>query len=552
LDKRTLYALLMIMVMFLIFNQFVWKPQSEQKQKQQQATPTRTTTLTDTTKAHTQTTPEAVVESIEAGIEVKDDIILKNSLVEVTLSNRGGIIRQVKLLSDQFKMPDGSPVLLIPGGGTIAGLTLKTQQGNIHLPDLILSYNQPSDTEVEFFLRQGEAQVYHSRFVLNEDYGISFSFKVENWHPVSGSVFDVGSGIADTEARLKTKAQDYRFILNANNQMSKHTMADLGTGKTEFINSFNWAALRSKYFVLAVKEGISESPVLTNQYTAKTINYLNPKQEQAESPAFALKSDRDFHNTWQQGFLIYAGPTDFDILKQYGNEMESIVERGAKWLLWLSNIFAAVLTFLHKIFHNYGIVIIVFSILLKIVLYPLTLKTTRSMIKMQQIQPQIQELQRKYKDDRKRQQQEIMQLYKETGTNPFGGCWPFLLQMPIFFSLFNVLRYSLEMRNAHFVGWITDLSEPDPYLVLPILMAVFMVVQQRMMRPPAQNPADMDDKQRAAYQSTKMMAWIMPVMMFFIFKGMPAGLVLYWTIFNILSVIHQYYIQKHFKMKEAQ
>jgi len=124
--------------------------------------------------------------------------------------------------------------------------------------------------------------------------------------------------------------------------------------------------------------------------------------------------------------------------------------------------------------------------------------------------------------------------------------------MPIFFSLYNVLRYSLDMRNAHFVGWLSDLSEPDHLMILPILMAVFMIIQSRMMRPPAQNEAEMDDKQKAALQSQKMMTWLMPVMMFVIFRSMPSGLVLYWTVFNILSVVQQYYLQKHFKQKESQ
>ncbi|HRY83704.1 MAG TPA: YidC/Oxa1 family membrane protein insertase, partial [Candidatus Cloacimonadota bacterium] len=148
-------------------------------------------------------------------------------------------------------------------------------------------------------------------------------------------------------------------------------------------------------------------------------------------------------------------------------------------------------------------------------------------------------------------QSELSKLYKENGASPFSGCLPLLIQMPIFFSLYNVLRYSMDMRNASFVGWLSDLSEPDPYMILPVLMAVFMVLQSMMMRPPKQDPAQMDEKQKAALQSQKMMTYMMPVMMFFIFRGMPSGLVLYWTVFNILSVIQQYYLQKHFKQKES-
>ncbi|MDD2332556.1 MAG: YidC/Oxa1 family membrane protein insertase, partial [Candidatus Cloacimonetes bacterium] len=135
--------------------------------------------------------------------------------------------------------------------------------------------------------------------------------------------------------------------------------------------------------------------------------------------------------------------------------------------------------------------------------------------------------------------------------SPLSGCLPLLLQMPIFFSLYSVLRSSLDMRNAHFLGWIKDLSEPDPYLVLPILMGIFMFVQSRMMRPPTDNLEEMDEKQKAQIQSQKMMTWMMPLIFFFVFRNMPAGLVLYWTVFNVLSIIQQYYLQKHLTNKET-
>jgi YidC/Oxa1 family membrane protein insertase len=199
---------------------------------------------------------------------------------------------------------------------------------------------------------------------------------------------------------------------------------------------------------------------------------------------------------------------------------------------------------------NYGVVIVIFALLLKIILHPLTHKSMDASLKMQKIQPQMQALQQKYKNDPKTLQLEMSKLYKEAGANPLSGCLPLLLQMPIFFSLYNVLRYSLDMRNAGFVLWLKDLSEPDPYLILPILMGVFMIVQSLMMQPKRGNIEEMDEKQRAAASSQKMMTWIMPIMMFFIFRSMPAGLVLYWTVFNIFSVIQQYILKKRYQNKE--
>ena len=270
-----------------------------------------------------------------------------------------------------------------------------------------------------------------------------------------------------------------------------------------------------------------------------------------QSPAFKLNSEQKItRNDWTQSFLIYAGPADYDILKSYGSSLENVAERGASWLRWLASIFAWFLKFLHSLIPNYGVVIIIFSIVLKIVLHPFTHKQMDASLKMQRIQPQVQAIQTQYKNDPRMMQQELSKLYKENGASPFSGCLPILIQMPIFISLYNVLRYSLDMRNAGFVFWLKDLSEPDKYMVLPILMGLFMIVQSRMMRPPVQEGAVLDEKQQAAMQSQKMMTWIMPVMMFFIFRSMPAGLVLYWTVFNILGILQQYYLQKHLKTKE--
>ncbi|HQB98208.1 MAG TPA: YidC/Oxa1 family membrane protein insertase, partial [Candidatus Cloacimonadota bacterium] len=204
----------------------------------------------------------------------------------------------------------------------------------------------------------------------------------------------------------------------------------------------------------------------------------------------------------------------------------------------------------HGYIRNYGVVLIILALVLKVVLHPLTHKSMQASFKMQKIQPQMQFLQKKYKDDPRTLQLEMSKLYKEAGANPLSGCLPLLLQMPIFISLYNVLRYSLDMRNAGFVLWLKDLSEPDPYLILPIIMGIFMVIQSLMMQPPKTDPKDMDDKQRAAQSSQKMMTWMMPIMMFFIFRNMPAGLVLYWTVFNIFSVIQQYYLLKQHRNKE--
>lgn len=191
---------------------------------------------------------------------------------------------------------------------------------------------------------------------------------------------------------------------------------------------------------------------------------------------------------------------------------------------------------IHKLVPNYGLVIILFSILVKITLNPLTHKSYEATARMQEIQPQMASLREKYANDQQRLNQEIMKLYKEQGVNPLGGCLPVVFQMPILFALFNVFQNAIELRQAHFMGWMTDLSQPDQLSVggmqvhvLPMLMALTMFFQQKMT---VKDPKQM------------MMVYLMPLMMIFFFWSMSSGLVLYWTLFNLLSWAQQVAIQE--------
>jgi YidC/Oxa1 family membrane protein insertase len=208
-----------------------------------------------------------------------------------------------------------------------------------------------------------------------------------------------------------------------------------------------------------------------------------------------------------------------------------MVDLGWRWvvrpfslvILWL---FQA----LHSVIPNYGLVIIVFSILIKAVFHPLTKKQMRSMRRMQEMQPRLAKLKERYGKDPQRMNKETMKLYREAGINPLGGCLPLLPQMPIFYALFQVFRTSIELRGAYFFGWLTDLSQKDPYYILPIIMALSMFVQQKLtMKDPKQ----------------KMLVYMMPLLFGFLFKDFPAGLTLYWTCYNISSVIEQVWLIGH-------
>jgi YidC/Oxa1 family membrane protein insertase len=226
------------------------------------------------------------------------------------------------------------------------------------------------------------------------------------------------------------------------------------------------------------------------------------------------------NSTWPQ-FELYIGPVDYQILGDVGYDLNKTVEMG----FWLFKPFAiAILWFLtvvHKIIPSYGLVIVAFTLVMKALLYPFSRKNYIQMAHMKALQPKLKALQEKYKDDPKKLNEQMMKFYREEKFNPLGGCLWMLPQLPIFWALFTVFKAAIELRGASFM-WLEDLSQPD--LVLAVLMSAAMLVQQLL--------TNKDPKQR-------FMVYGIPIIMFIFFKGFPSGLVLYWTVYNILSIVEQ-------------
>lgn len=543
-NRQTLIGIVLIFVIFFVSEQFIWK-KAKTKQPavaQQEQSSVNPIAQTDTTSSKSDGKALELLPSTSSQTIINDNIVLENDSLKLVFSNNGAVIREVFL--KKFLLTDKSIVQLIPAGKVIANTVLHSESGASNLRNIPFEYETIDENGmpgIRFFYTPENDRVIEKKYLLGYNYGVHHKLTIHNSGALHGYSIEFGSGINDTEEYVKTKAQDYKFYTQTDNTITVKDLNKLKKNAFEQSGKVEWAAIRSKYFVLACKD---EAPVLTNSVKADT---------SSQSPAFTMTTKRDkASKDWEEDFVLYLGPSSFDLLKSHGNGMENVAERGYKWLRWLVDIFAWFLSFLYGLIPNYGVVILVFSIVIKIILHPLSHKSMDAMRKTQKIQPQVQALQAQYKSDPKRMQQELSKLYKETGASPLGGCLPLFLQMPVFFALYTVLRFSLDMRQAHFVGWLKDLSEPDPYYVLPILMGVFMIVQQLMMNPKKEQIEQMDEKQQAMQQSQKMMAYIMPVVLFFVFKSMPAGLVLYWTVFNILSIIQQYYLQKHLSKKESQ
>lgn len=311
------------------------------------------------------------------------------------------------------------------------------------------------------------------------------------------------------------------------------------SGIVEFVSA------RTKYFSAAIIQK-QPNPEATVSLTGVRIGAERGGMTEKYTMSYRLPY-RGAEQT--SDFTVYIGPQDYDILTSYG--LGSTINFGWRWIVApIGEYFMLpIFSFIHHFIANYGIAILIFSALMKLLLYPLSISQVRSTQKMQLLAPEIARIREKYKDDQVSQQQETMKLYSEYGINPAGGCLPMLLQMPILYALWSVLSNSIQLRQANFFGWIHDLSVPDVILDLgfriplfqidkfsglALLMGATLFIQQKM--------SVTDPRQKA-------MVYMMPVMFTLMFSSFPAGLNLYYFTFNLLGIVQQLYVSKFSKNK---
>jgi YidC/Oxa1 family membrane protein insertase len=233
----------------------------------------------------------------------------------------------------------------------------------------------------------------------------------------------------------------------------------------------------------------------------------------------------------------YIGPKEYRTLQNLHPQLTDAIEFG--WFTFLARPFFKVMIWIHDFVGNWGWAIVLFTLLVKLILFPLSYKGMMSMQKMKELAPKMKELKEKYKGDPAKLNQQTMELYKKHGANPMGGCLPMLLQIPVFFALYRVLLNADELQGAPWIGWITNLADMDPYYVLPVLMGISMWLMQKVQ------PNTMTDPMQQ-----KIFQWF-PVIMTFFFLNFPSGLVLYWLVNNVLSIGQQYIINRAYAKHKA-
>ncbi len=307
--------------------------------------------------------------------------------------------------------------------------------------------------------------------------------------------------------------------------------------KNLYSGTLGWAGFSHRYFLLCAAPADPDNYQLSLSYGNNVVN------TSMVSPIVRI----DPGHTFETSYNLYMGPKSYKVLNAYDSSLKKAIDFG--WFDVLAKPLLITMNAIYSVIPNYGVAIILLTILIKIIFWPLGTKSYKSMNQMKKVQPLMMEIRQKYKDDKQRMNQEVMNLYKTYKVNPASGCLPLLVQMPIFFALYRMLYQAIELRHAPFMLWITDLSGPDRLLhfsfsipmmqppygipVLTLIMGLSFLIQQKMT-PTTGDPAQ-----------AKMMM-LMPILMTVLFINFPAGLVLYMFVNNIISMGQQYYIQKKF------
>jgi len=469
--------------------------------------------------AQQTTAPEpAVQDTLVRPAEVAQDIIMPTEQDTIVIDGK-----RVRTVLSAF-------------GGSVKSFYLKEYDVDIVPPgqNLFLSFASDSTTRVADFnytvdedsvtfthSHSGKTTVKTYRF----DRAHGFSLHVSS--DSQSQILGLKSGLNVTEK--KNRGDDLRnFNIYLKNQKVENITKKVKE-KFEYTGTVDWFALRSKYFVLLVKNNASIDRLFFYKFSDQGDKV---EAKNASFGCYYMGGGKDrygaeIQNAGDIDVSVLLLPMDRKELALYEEEYAEIASGG----FWdpISRVIMAVLNFIYSLIGNYGFAIMIFAILIKIVFFPLSRQMIMSQHKMQMIQPELKKIQQKYKNDPQRLNQEMMHLYKTYKVNPFTGCLPLLLQMPIFFALFRTLTTSIEFRQASFLFWITDLSARDPFYVLPISMGVMMVVQSLT--------TTVDPRQR-------LMVIFMPIFMVWIFLSLPSGLQLYWFTYNILTLIEHFVIKR--------
>ncbi|MDO4636373.1 MAG: membrane protein insertase YidC [Lautropia sp.] len=474
------------------------------------------------------------------GVPASEVVTLRNDVIELGIDTDGGQVSHSKLLHhvhDTLDPHSGHLVIQSDQSGSFfvaqAGLIGVKGAPNHTTPmKVVRTIEKDGHVTGVVLASEGGGLRLERTYQLNPDsYEIQVSNRITNIsdQPLSPSLYLQLTRDTHTAPGQSGYYKTYvgPAIYTDADKFQKVSFDDIEKGKAKHSGQANdgWVGIIQHYFVSA---WVPKQGKAREYYTRRVGN------GQYSAGVYEPLGQIAAGQSVEDDEVLFIGPQDQDVLAKVAPGLDLVVDYG--WLTAIAKPLFWLLTFLHRIIGNWGWSIVALTILVKLAFFPLQAASYRSMAKMRKVQPRLNAIRERYADDRMKLNQAMMELYKTEKINPLGGCLPILVQIPVFISLYWVLLASVEIRNAPWMGWIHDLSSPDPFYILPVLMAGTMFLQTHL------NPKPADPVQ------AKMMTF-MPLVFSFMFFFFPSGLVLYWVVSNIFSIVQQWVITRHIEGK---
>ena len=535
-DKRTILALGLTLALLVVF-QMYFLPKGSQQQPPAQTQPQTETQTQPQTKTPTkEIAGETKEQNKEGGVVKKETVPVKTETkatkyfvaetpyLKVTLSDLGGGISSVELKKYKATIKGEENKEIIQDTKPYTYIPQITRNGSADdstyfKPDRETLVVKDKPETLTLTGTMGNGSKVKKIYTFNHDnYTIDLKIELESTD-IKDVYYDFTLVSDKKESSYVFKGP---FVYD-----KKLKQIDKIEKSMEFNKNYAYAGFDEGFFAFIWMPESDSKPALTILKTEKNI------------PVIRLISDKGSISG-----KLYFGPKESKTLESLNVKAEKIIDFG--WFDIIAKPMIMGLNLSNRFTRNYGIDIILLTILIALIFHPLRVKSFRSMKKMQELQPLIKQLKEKYPNDKQKMNQEMMQIYKTKGINPMGGCLPMIIQIPFFFALYKGLSGAIELRHAPFMFWINDLSAPEdlfsfavagytlPIRILPLIMGVTQVIQQKM------TPTSVDPMQE------KMMLF-MPIFFTFLFWGFPSGLVLYWLVNNVISIAQQYYINKQAK-----
>jgi len=484
-------------------------------------------------------------------------LIVETELFIAEISSRGGVVRKWELKN--FKSWDGKPVQLVnfEEKGDLSVLFGTSDGKLVNTHDLyfdvefqpweriVLSGEEERQVRLILPATNGGRLVKTYTF-RNGLYGFGLELTMERLNNVVSNfeyqlVWEHGLRYAEqNSADESNSAAAYSY---AGSELTEIDASSVGEPvRKDMSGNVDWVATRTKYFGVSLIAARGESEGAYLEGARRGVANEGAKEDYTIALKLPFKGDQlETH-----AFQVFLGPLDIDLLSSYERDLDHILSLGWTWLIRPIAVYVMIPLFkvIHLVVPNWGLVIIVFSIIIKVVLHPLTRSSMKSMKRMQALQPMMEEIREKHKDDPQKMNAQIMNLYKEYGVNPAGGCLPLLLQFPILIALYNVFRGAIELRQSEFFWWIQDLSIPDTVVTLPFKLPLFAIQDVSGLALLMGITTFVQQKMTVKDPRQKTMVYFMPIMLTLLFNSFPSGLNLYYFVFNLLSIGQQMLITR--------